>query len=89
MATTRFDMRLDEELKAKAEKATALLGLKSLSEYVAKLMEADATQVIARHEQLTIADDLFDRFIAACDEAKKPNQALLAAAAFTREQELK
>ncbi len=32
MATARLDIRLDEEIKAKAEKASALLGLKSLTE---------------------------------------------------------
>lgn len=30
MATARLDIRLDEELKAKAEKASALLVLKAL-----------------------------------------------------------
>lgn len=39
MATARLDIRLDEEIKAKAEKASALLGLKSLTEYVVRLMD--------------------------------------------------
>ena len=39
MATARLDLRLDEEIKAKAEKASALLGLKSLTEYVVRLMK--------------------------------------------------
>lgn len=86
MATARFDMRLDERIKTKAEKARALLGLKSLSDYVAKLIDDDATRVIAEHEGITLADDAFDRFISACGEARKPNNALLDAAAFTREQ---
>ena len=38
MATTRLDLRLDEEIKAKAEKASALLGLKSLTQYVVRLI---------------------------------------------------
>lgn len=86
MATARFDMRLDERIKTKAEKARALLGLKSLSDYVAKLIDDDATRVIAEHEGITLEDDAFDRFISACGEARKPNNALLDAAAFTREQ---
>ncbi|OGR07738.1 MAG: hypothetical protein A2511_03380 [Deltaproteobacteria bacterium RIFOXYD12_FULL_50_9] len=89
MATARFDMRLDEGVKAKAEKAAALLGLKSLSDYVAKLMDVDATRVIAQHEGLMVDDDVFDRFIKACEETRKPNKALLDAAAFTREQSIK
>lgn len=84
MATTRFDMRLDEELKAKAEKAAALLGMKSLTEYVCKLMDEDASRVIAQHETISVDNDLFDQFVSACDKAKRPNKALRDAIAFTR-----
>ncbi len=89
MATTRFDMRLDEEIKTKAEKASALLGMKSLTEYVAQLMDNDATQVIAEHESITVDDNVFDRFMNACEKAQKPNNALLEAAAFTKNQGIK
>ena len=89
MAATRFDMRLDEEIKTKAEKASALLGMKSLTEYVAQLMDNDATQVIAEHESITVDDNVFDRFMNACEKAKKPNNALLEAAAFTKNQGIK
>ncbi len=51
MATARLDIRLDEEIKAKAEKASALLGLKSLTEYVVRLMDEDSTQVITARDQ--------------------------------------
>ncbi|MGB1310416.1 MAG: DUF1778 domain-containing protein, partial [Leucothrix sp.] len=60
MATARLDIRLDEEIKAKAEKATALLGLRSLTEYIVRLMEEDANQVIAEHETITLKNDAFD-----------------------------
>jgi len=63
MATTRFDMRLDEEIKLKAEKASALLGMKSLTEYVVRLMEQDASKVIAEHESIIVKDDVFERFV--------------------------
>ncbi len=89
MATTRFDMRLDQEIKAKAEKASALLGVKSLTEYIVKLIDDNATQVIAQHESIVVENDIFDRFISACEKTKKPNKALLDAASFTREQGLK
>ncbi len=85
MATARLDIRLDEEIKAKAEKASALLGLKSLTEYVVKLMDEDATQVIEEHESIIVKSNAFDEFIAACDKAKAPNQALLNAVKFTDE----
>ncbi len=89
MATTRFDMRLDEKVKAKAEKAAALLGLKSLTEYVVRLMDENASRVIAEHSSITVENDVFDRFMHACEEARKPNSALLEALAFTREQDIK
>ncbi|WP_105901831.1 type II toxin-antitoxin system TacA family antitoxin [Vibrio gangliei] len=83
MATTRLDIRLDEEIKAKAEKATALLGLKSLNEYVVRLMDEDATHVIKEYETIVVKARVFDEFMIACDKAKAPNQALLDAAKFT------
>jgi len=84
MATARLDIRLDDEVKAKAEKASALLGLKSLTEYVVRLMDENSTQVIAEHESITVEANVFDQFMIACEEAKAPNKALLEAALFTK-----
>ncbi|AIS58212.1 MULTISPECIES: DUF1778 domain-containing protein [Vibrio] len=89
MATARLDIRLDEEIKAKAEKASALLGLKSLTEYVVRLMDEDATQVIEQHESIVVKESVFDEFMMACDKAKAPNQALLDAAKLTNESGIK
>ncbi|MCI5143948.1 MAG: DUF1778 domain-containing protein [Candidatus Electrothrix sp. AR3] len=89
MATTRLDMRLDEEIKAKAEKASALLGLKSLTEYIVRLINDNATQVITQHESIIVEDNVFDRFINACEKADKPNTALLDAQSFTQEKGIK
>ena len=49
MATARLDIRLDEEIKAKAEKSSTLLGLKNLTEYVVRLMDEDTTHVIVQY----------------------------------------
>ena len=84
MALARIDMRLDEKIKAKAEKASALLDMKSLTEYLTHLMNEDASKVIAEHENIRLEPDVFDQFISACDKAKKPNKALKDAAAFAR-----
>ncbi len=86
MTTSRLDLRLDLEIKNKAEKASALLGMKSLTEYVVKLMDENATQVIEQYESITLENDIFDRFVDACDNAAKPNKALQDAATFTKEQ---
>lgn len=85
MATARLDIRLDEKIKLKAEKASALIGLKSLTEYIVRLMDEDASKVIAQHESMTVKDDVFDQFIQACDRVKEPNQALIEAVRFTKE----
>lgn len=82
MATTRLDLRLDEEIKARAEKASALLGRKSLTEYVVRLLDEDSTQVIQQHESVTISGDVFDEFLHACDQAKAPHQTLRDALEF-------
>ncbi|WP_231867906.1 type II toxin-antitoxin system TacA family antitoxin [Neptuniibacter marinus] len=89
MATARLDIRLDEEIKAKAEKASALLGLKSLTEYVVRVMDEDATHVIEAHESMVVTDSIFDEFMAACDKANAPNQALLDAAKLADESGIK
>lgn len=88
MATARLEVKLDENIKAKVLKASALLGA-NITSYVVSLMEDDADKVIARHESMTIKDDLFDRFINACEEARKPNKALLDATTFTNNQGIK
>ncbi len=89
MATTRLDMRLSKEVKEKAEKASALLGLKSLTEYVVNLINDDATQVIAQYESMTLKNDLFDKFMTNCEKSHTPNQALKDALLFTKSQDSK
>lgn len=89
MATTRLDMRLDEEVKLKAEKATALLGYKSLTEYVVKLIDENASKVIAQHESILLEESVFDQFLNACERASVPNSALTAASAYAENQGFK
>ena len=89
MATARLDIRLDEQIKIKAEKASALLGLKSLTEYIVKIMDEDASNVINEHEQMTLEDNLFDQFSLACEKSNQPNKALLDAVKFTEQSGIK
>ena len=84
MATTRIDMRVDESIKAAAEKAAALEGMKSLTEYVVRLIEKDAERVIKEHESITLKDDVFDRFIRACEAIRAPNRKLREARELSR-----
>ena len=89
MATTRIDMRVDETIKAAAEKAAALEGMKSLTEYVVRLIEKDSQRVIKEHESITLEDDVFDRFIQACEAVQSPNQKLRAAREFARQKNIR
>ncbi|MBL1432972.1 MAG: DUF1778 domain-containing protein [Gammaproteobacteria bacterium] len=88
MATSRLDMRIDEKIKADAEKAAALKGINSLTEYVTRLIEQDARKVIAEHEAITVKDDVFDRFIDACNAADAPNEKLRDARDFSQKQNM-
>ncbi|MCG8098698.1 MAG: DUF1778 domain-containing protein, partial [Candidatus Thiodiazotropha taylori] len=76
MATSRIDMRIDDEIKAAAEKAAALSGTKSLTEYIVRLIEKDAQRVISEYESIAVKDDIFDRFMNACEAAEEPNRKL-------------
>ncbi|MDM3872677.1 DUF1778 domain-containing protein [Porticoccus sp. W117] len=86
MATSRIDMRIDEAIKALGEKAAALTGRRSLTEYVTRLIEEDATRVIREHEAITLENNVFDRFMAACEAAEAPNAKLRAAREFAEQQ---
>jgi len=86
MATSRIDMRIDESVKAAAEKAAALEGMKSLTEYVVRLIEKDSERVILEHDSITLKEDVFDRFLSACEAADAPNKKLREALAFTEAQ---
>jgi hypothetical protein len=46
MATASIDMGFSPEVKAKAEKVTALLGLRRLIGYIVKLIGENSTKVI-------------------------------------------
>ena len=83
MVIKRLDISLEQSIKTKAEKAAALLGFNSLSEYVVSLIDEDASNVIAEHEAMVVEGDIFDHFIKACDKANRPNSVLLAAEKFT------
>jgi len=89
MANARLDMRLSPDIKAKAEKASALLGVRSLTEYIVKLIDENSTKVIQQYESMTVKNDIFDNFIQICEELHAPNKELADAAAFTKKQGIK
>jgi len=84
VATTRLDIRINKDLKARAEKASALLGLKSLTEYITQIMDERSREILSEYDQLSLSDDIFDQFTRACGQAAEPNEALRAAAVYTK-----
>lgn len=80
MATARLDIRLDYEVKRKAEKAAALLGMNSLTEYIVKLMDEDSSKVISEYGDFTLENDVFDKFMEVCEAAAEPDEYLRKAA---------
>jgi uncharacterized protein (DUF1778 family) len=85
MATARLDIRLDKRVKKRAEKASALLGCSSLTEYIVRLMDSDSQRVIKENEGLTLGNDAFDSFMEACETAADPNEYLRKAHMAARE----
>lgn len=85
MATARLDLRLDDAIKSKIEKASALVGSKNLTEYILKILDEKSTEIIKKHSNITVENNIFDRFVDACENAKKTNNSLKEAFNFTKE----
>ena len=85
MATARLDLRLDVDVKRKFEKA-ALFNKSTLTDYIIRIAEKDADEVISKHEKFVVQNDIFESFMKACDKAQKPNDALVEAARYAKEQ---
>lgn len=81
----RMDIRLPADIKAKLQKASALSGMSSLSEYVVRVAVSDADRVLAENASMVLEPDVFDRFMTACEKATPPNPALKRAAKLARE----
>ena len=73
----------------KAEKASAFLGVRSLTEYIVRLIDENSTKVIQQYESMTVSNDMFDNFIQICENLHAPNKKLVNAVAFTKKQGFK
>lgn len=89
MTTARLNIRISEQLKAKARKAEVLSGYKNLADYVANVVDEHSTGVISKYESFTIGGDVFDRFVDACNKVDKPNSELTNATQFAKDRGFK
>ncbi|MGI9229317.1 MAG: DUF1778 domain-containing protein [Gammaproteobacteria bacterium] len=79
--TERIEMRVQAETKLLAERASAVLGCDSVTEYVVRLIHENAPAVLEREATITLTNAQFDRFMAACqDESVAPSRRILKAA---------
>ncbi len=85
MAKSRITILVDDATRVAAEKAAALLGMKSLDEYILRLIEKDARRVIREHESIVLRDDVFDCFMSVCEATEGPNQTLREAGDYSKE----
>jgi uncharacterized protein (DUF1778 family) len=76
MATTRMEFRVDDSVKLTLERAVAVTGAKNLTEYIVKHMLPIAQSDIANASLTVLPSTKFDEFMAACDHAVEPNEAL-------------
>lgn len=82
----RYEMRIDSVRRATWERAKVLSGFGSLKDYLTHLADLDAEKVIEKHEKMSLTNDVFDMFVVACDNASKPNDALLTASSLAKKQ---
>jgi len=80
-ATARLDMRLQPSLKQDAERAAALAGARSLTEFVVQAMREKTATVLDEKEKIVLSNRAFESFIAACEQVSEPGGALKKAAA--------
>ena len=76
----RFDARLTREQKLLFERAAAIRGFKSLSEFVIYYTSEAATIIIEKHNQILASEEDKRIFFHALVNPSAPNKALAAAA---------
>ncbi len=62
----RIEMRVDAETKQLAERAAAASG-SSLTEFLVRLIQDKAPQVLQEHANIQLSNTQFDRFIEVCN----------------------
>ena len=74
----RLEMRVDQETKQMAERASAALGCASLTEYITRLIRENSPGIIRQQTEIKLTNQQFDQFITLCeDDSIKPSPRLL------------
>ena len=75
----RIEMRIAEDIKTMAERASAATGC-TLTEYITRLISEDAPHVLKMHNEIELTNDRFDHFISVCKSGKPPSPRIMDAA---------
>lgn len=73
---TRVEMRASKAQREILDRATATCGL-SMTDFVLNAALDRAAEVLEQNSKITLKNEEFDHFIAVCNEAREPNQALM------------
>ncbi len=77
----RLEMRVDPDIKRLAERASAVLGCASITEFVTSLIRENAPKILEQKTAIEVTNAQFDRFMATCnDTERKPGTRLSEAA---------
>jgi uncharacterized protein (DUF1778 family) len=77
----RIEMRVDPDTKQLAERASAALGLASMTEFITNLIRENAPKILQQQTEIEVTNAQFDRFMAICnDTERKPSAHILEAA---------
>ena len=87
--TARIEMRVNPDFKEEAERAAALLGMKSLTEFITQAMHEKAQSVIQEHQHFSLSNEMFDQFYKVCQSEVMPSKELKALAEKVDAQDIK
>lgn len=74
-ADTRINLRTSPEAKALIERAASLMGTTVSSFMLQNAYEA-ARRVVAENDTLSLSQQAFEEFVAACEQPAEPTKAL-------------
>lgn len=77
----RIEMRVDRDVKLLAERASVALGCASLTEFLTRLIQEKAPEILEQKATMRLASDQFEQFMDACQRSDiVPSQKIMDAA---------
>jgi len=71
-AQKRIELRVDEETKLLAERASAVQGT-SVTDYMTRLIRENAPAILKEHSEIQLTNAQFDNFMVMCNDDRKPS----------------